>query len=323
MKKKKKKNYYFLNSLANLTQSIQVLDSFLNKAAIVTDGELKSDGSPENPWRLGSIQHIEELKCLIRIVPIWISGIICFLAMAQQSTFTLSQALKMDRHLGPHFRIPAGSLAVINMLALTAFIPVYDRLLVPAARRLTKQPSGITLLQRMGIGIAVASLSMVVAGLVEEKRRRSAISHGGKLGIAPISVLWLAPQLALMGVAEAFNAIGQIEFYYKQFPEHMRSFAGALLFCTLAGASYLSTLVVSVVHSSTRRNGADWLDNNINRGKLDYFYYIIAGMGGLNLLYFLVCSHFYRYKGSPDQEEITTEEGRMIELNTSKLPTDA
>lgn len=120
------------------------------------DGELNPDGSPTNHWNLCSIQQIEELKCLIRIVPVWASGIICFTAMSQQSTFTVSQARKMDRHLGPHFQIPPGSLGVISMLALTFVIPIYDRIIVPMTRRITKLPGGITLLQRIGIGMVIS-----------------------------------------------------------------------------------------------------------------------------------------------------------------------
>lgn len=111
--------------------------SWLNKAAIVCDGEVKEDGSVANPWRLCSVQQVEEMKCLIRIIPVWAAGIICFVALAQQWTFAVLQALTMDRHLGPHFQIPAGSFATIALLTLTLFIPIYDQLFVPLARRIT------------------------------------------------------------------------------------------------------------------------------------------------------------------------------------------
>ncbi|TVU36087.1 hypothetical protein EJB05_18000, partial [Eragrostis curvula] len=214
-----------------------------------------------NSWELSSIQQIEEVKCLIRIVPICFSGILCFVAMAQQFTFIILQAFTMDCHLGPHFKIPAGT---------------------------------VTLLQRQGVGLVLASISMVVAGLVERKRRNSALSNGG---ISPITFLWLAPQLVLMGIAEAFNTVGQIEFYNKQFPEHMQTLAGSLLFCTVAGANYLSTALANITRKATDRHGhTSWLSDNINNGKLDYYYYLIAILGVFNLFYFLICSHYYQYK---------------------------
>ncbi|KAI8527269.1 hypothetical protein RHMOL_Rhmol12G0062600 [Rhododendron molle] len=198
----------------------------LNKAAIALDGEVNPDGSRVNPWTLCSIQQIEEVKCLIKVMPVWVSG-------------------------------------------------------------------GITLLQRIGTGIVFSALSMAVAGVVEKKRRDSALSHGG----GPISVMWLAPQLILLGFCEAFNIIGQIEFYYKEFPENMSSVANALFFCTFSLASYLSSFIVTIVHRVTGGGGRpNWLANDINAGRVDYFYYVIAGMGVVNFVYFLIVARKYNYK---------------------------
>ena len=277
---------------------------FLNKAALIMEGELNPDGSRANNWRLASIQQVEEVKCLARILPIWAAGILSLTSMAQQGTFTVSQAMKMDRHLGPKFQIPAGSLGVISLLTIGLFVPFYDRILVPTLRKFTKHEGGITLLQRIGIGMVFSILSMVVAGLVEKMRRNIANSNPNPLGIAPISVMWLAPQLVLMGFCEAFNIIGQIEFFNRQFPEHMRSIANSLFSCSMAGANYVSSLLVTTVHHTTRtHNHPDWLTNDINAGRLDYFYYVIAGMGVLNFVYFVCVAKRYRYKGIADDQD--------------------
>ncbi|XP_031247415.1 protein NRT1/ PTR FAMILY 2.13-like [Pistacia vera] len=293
---------------------------FLNKAAmIVDDKELNSDGSPTNHWRLCSIQQVEEVKCLIKIIPIWASGIICFTSITQQGTFTVLQALKMDRHLGPNFQIPAGSISIISMLTIGIWLPIYDRLIVPSLRKVTKHDGGITLLQRIGIGIVFSVLSMVVAGLIEKERRAAANSHPNPLGIAPVSVMWLAPQLILMGFCEAFNIIGQIEFFNQQFPDHMRSIANSLISCSFGGASYLSSLLVTVVHAVTGSHShPDWLTNDINAGRLDYFYYVIAGMGVVNFIYFLYCAHRYRYKGSVQVEDQKTFHDLELVQSTTK-----
>lgn len=252
-------------------------------------------GAAVNPWRLCSVQQIEEVKCLIRIVPVWVSGITCFLALSQLWTFAVIQAFFMDRRLGSKFQVPPASLGVVSLLAIVVFLPIYDRLLVPLMRRATKHESGITLLQRMGIGNFISPFSTIVAGLVEQRRRHRAAAEPTR----PLSVMWLVPQLALVGLAEAFNAVGQMEFYNQQFPEQMRSIATSLFYCSIAGANYLSSLVVEVVQRKTGKHGQpNWLDDNINAGRLEYFYYLLAGMGFANLLYFLVCAHFYRYKGS-------------------------
>ncbi|KAF6159910.1 hypothetical protein GIB67_032994 [Kingdonia uniflora] len=288
--------------------------SCLNKAAVVEDGNLKEDGTNIDPWRLCTVQQVEEVKCLARIVPIWIANVICFISMTQQDTITVSQAMKMDRRLG-NFNIPAGSIGVISWLTVVVWIPIYDQIVVPILSRITKIEGGITLLVRMGIGMVFAILQMVVAGFIEEKRRASALAHAGPDGVAPFSVMWLIPQIALNGFVNAFNVIGQIEFYYKQFPDNMKSIGNSLFFCTMAGGSYLSTLLVTIVHNNTGKHGhLRWLDSNVNSSRIDYFYFLIAAIGTVNLMYFLVCAQGYHYKVST---LVRGEDDIGIELNTA------
>ncbi|MFS8031672.1 putative proton-dependent oligopeptide transporter family, MFS transporter superfamily [Helianthus anomalus] len=290
---------------------------YLNKAAIILDGETNPDGSRVSCWKLASIQQVEEVKCLIKVIPILVSGVICYTALVQQWTFTVSQALKMDRHLGPHFQIPAGSIGVISMITIGIWLPIYDRILVPSLRKITKIESGITLLQRIGIGIVFSILAMIAAAMVEKKRRDSATSHNRPDGVAPLSVMWLAPQLILMAFAEAFNLLGLLEFYYKEFPDNMKSMSSAM-FCVMAGmANYLSSALVTTVHKVTGKHGRpNWLTADINAGRVDYFYYVIAGLGVLNMGYHLIVSSQYQYKEKIQGSE---EESKLdIELNASK-----
>ncbi|XP_042052442.1 protein NRT1/ PTR FAMILY 2.13-like isoform X2 [Salvia splendens] len=290
-----------------------------NKAALITEGEVGVDGSNCKPWRLCSVQKVEETKCLIKIIPIWASGIVCFTAIVQQGTFTLSQALTMNRRLGPKFEIPAGSLAVISMVTVALWLPVYDRIMVPSLRKVTRVEGGMSLLHRMGIGMVFSILSMVVAGLVERMRRASALAHGQPDGSTPMTVLWLAPQLVLMGFAEAFNIIGQIEFYNKEFPENMSSLANSLFSCTMAGASYISAALVNILHNTTGGHGhPDWLTKDINKGRVENLYFLIAGLGVMNLGYFVWVARGYQYKS---KIRIDDDEDREYDVQLVKKET--
>ncbi|KAG5234078.1 protein NRT1/ PTR FAMILY [Salix suchowensis] len=282
---------------------------FLNKAAIMThQDQVKPDGSPADPWKLCSLQQVEEVKCLLRVIPVWTAAIIYYVAVVQQHTYVVFQAVQSNRILGnSNFAIPAASYIVFLMLSMSIFIPIYDRILVPFLRRITGKEAGITILQRIGVGIFLTIVTMLVSGLVEEKRRTLALTRP-TLGNAPrkgaissMSALWLIPQLSLSGIAEAFGSIGQVEFYYKQFPENMRSIGGSLFYCGIAASSYLSSLLITVVHQTT--NGAatgNWLSEDLNKGRLDYYYYMIAALGVLNMGYFLLCAKWYKYKGGND-----------------------
>ncbi|CAK8536839.1 unnamed protein product [Lathyrus sativus] len=292
------------------TNQFRVLD----KGALIMEGDLNLDGTIVNQWNLVSIQQVEEVKCLARTLPIWAAGILGFTAMAQVGTFIISQAMKMDRHLGPNFQIPAGSLGVVSFIIIGLWVPFYDRVCVPTLRKITKHEGGITLLQRIGIGMVFSIIAMIVAGYVEKVRRDVANSNPNPQGIAPMSVMWLFPQLILMGFCEAFNIIGLIEFFNRQFPDHMRSIANALFSCSFALANYVSSILVITVHNVTGTHShPDWLTNDINVGRLDYFYYLLAGVGVLNLAYFVYVSQRYQYKGSVDIQEKQTQD---VELGT-------
>ncbi|KAK3149698.1 hypothetical protein QOZ80_3AG0221080 [Eleusine coracana subsp. coracana] len=281
----------------------------LDKAAIIVDDVRPGQGgtaAPVDAWRLCSVQQVEEVKCLIRIVPVWSTGIIYYVAVVQQSTYVVLSALQSDRRLGSHgFQIPAASFTVFAMLAQTVWIPIYDRLLLPRIRKMTGKDEGLTLLQRMGIGIALSTVAMVISAIVEDRRRAIAFSEptlgktmtGG--AISAMSSLWMVPQLLILGLSEAFNLISQIEFYYKEIPEHMRSVAGALAFCNLALGNYLSGFLVTIVHRTTGA-GTNWLAQDLNQGRLDLFYWTIAGIGVFNFIYFIICARWYRFKGAPN-----------------------
>jgi peptide/histidine transporter 3/4 len=151
----------------------------------------------------------------------------------------------------------------------------------------------------MGAGLVIGALAFVVAAAVERQRRSSALGNGG--GRSPLSVFLLAPQLAMMGASGALSMVGQMEFYNTEFPDQMRTLANAAFYCAQGAASYLATLVVTIVNARSRRRGgsagAGWVSDDINAGRLDYFYYTMAVLGAVNFIYFLVCSRFYRYKG--------------------------
>ncbi|GLT49741.1 hypothetical protein SLA2020_232750 [Shorea laevis] len=290
---------------------------FIEKAAILTpQDEINPDGSPANPWRLCSLQQVEEVKCLFRVLPIWASAIIYYVAIVQQHTYAVFQAFQSDRRLGDsNFKIPAATYVVFLMLSMTIFIPIYDRIIVPFLRRLTRKEEGITLLQRVGIGIVLSVVTMLVSAFVEKQRRTIALTRP-TLGVVPrkgaissMSGLWLIPQFTLAGLTEGFGSIGLVEFYYKQFPENMKSIAGSLYYCNMAASSYLCSMLIQVVHRTTKgASTGDWLPEDLNKGRLDYYYYMTAGLGVLNMGYFLVCARWYRYKDNSETLEVNGEE---------------
>ncbi|CAD5165013.1 unnamed protein product [Musa acuminata subsp. malaccensis] len=270
---------------------------FLDRAAIVTEGDMVDSGRPRL-WTLSTVHRVEELKSIIRMIPIWAAGILTITASSHNHSFAIQQARTMDRHLAPRFQIPAATLSIFSTLTMLLSLALYDRVFVPVARRFTRRPSGITYLQRIGIGMAVGLLANVAAALVEAKRKGAAADHGlvdQPKAVVPISVFWLVPQYAIHGLAEAFTSVGNMEFLYDQAPESMRSTAAALFWLAMSIGNYTGTFLVTVVHHCTSKGG-DWLQDNINRGKLDYYYWLVTGLQVLNLGYYITCAMLYTYK---------------------------
>ncbi|XP_042469073.1 protein NRT1/ PTR FAMILY 3.1-like isoform X1 [Zingiber officinale] len=270
---------------------------FLDRAAIVTEGDMLESGRPRL-WRLSTVHRVEELKSIIRMMPIWAVGILVTTASSHNHSFTIQQARTMNRHLSPHFQIPPATMSIFSTLTMLISLALYDRIFVPVARRFTGRRSGISYLQRIGIGMAAGVLANMSAALVEIRRKGVAADHGltdKPNAVVPISVFWLVPQYAIHGLAETFTSVGHLEFLYDQAPESMRSTAAALFWLTLSIGNYMGTLLVTIVHDCTAKR-RDWLQDNINRGKLDYYYWLVTGLQVLNLGYFITCAMFYTYK---------------------------
>ncbi|XP_038697767.1 protein NRT1/ PTR FAMILY 3.1-like [Tripterygium wilfordii] len=142
--------------------------TWLDKASILTECEA-SDRNPPNLWRLATVHRVEELKSIIQMLPIWAAGILLVTAGSHQQSFVIQQARTMDRHLSHSFQIPPASLSIFSILIMLTGLALYERLFVSFVCRFTGNPSGITCLQRMGIGFMVNIVATVVSSLIEMK----------------------------------------------------------------------------------------------------------------------------------------------------------
>ncbi|KAM7463346.1 hypothetical protein LguiA_031467 [Lonicera macranthoides] len=268
----------------------------LDKAAIVS--EVESKNGDYNPWKLCTVTQVEELKILIRMFPIWATGIVFSAVYAQMSTMFVEQGMMMDTSIGS-FTIPAASLSSFDVISVIFWVPVYDRFLVPIARKFTGKGRGFSKLQRMGIGLFISVLCMSAAALVEIKRLQIANELGltNESVAVPLSIFWQIPQYFLLGAAEVFTFIGQLEFFYDQSPDAMRSLCSALSLLTTSLGNYLSSFILTVVTSITTGGGkAGWIPDNLNEGHLDYFFWLLAGLSLLNMVVYIFCAKIYKSK---------------------------
>ncbi|GAV90915.1 PTR2 domain-containing protein [Cephalotus follicularis] len=269
---------------------------FLDKAAIIKDPVEAM--TRVNKWDLATLTDVEEVKLVLGMLPIWVTTILFWTIYAQMTTFSVSQATTMDRHIGKSFQIPPASLTVFFVGSILLTVPVYDRVIAPIARRALKHPQGLTSLQRIGVGLVFSIFAMVAAALTEIKRLRAAQSHGltdDPTTVIPLSVFWLVPQFFFVGSGEAFTYIGQLDFFLRECPKGMKTMSTGLFLSTLSLGFFLSSMLVSIVDKVTGDKNP-WLADNLNKGKLYNFYWLLAILSALNFAIYLYCAIRYVYK---------------------------
>ena len=127
-----------------------------------------------------------------------------------QTTFLIQATfmrLEFDK-----FTIPAASLSLFDIIAVLVLIPIMDHVIYPLFNY-----CGInfTPLRRMGVGMLLASASIIVAGVVEMQRRKIWIDGGrltqtvfdDKVNASSVNVFWQIPQFMLIGSSEVLLVI--------------------------------------------------------------------------------------------------------------------
>lgn len=260
----------------------------------------RSGTTPTDERLLLAPQPEGEGGLIAKLLPIWLTSLVFAAIYSQTSTLFTKQASTLDRHLGTEtgLVVPPAALQCLIDVTFIVMIPLYDRVIVPLARRLTGHASGITMLQRIGASMATSCVAMAVAALVEVRRLRVARDAGlvDRPDVAlPMSLWWMIPQYVLMGLAAVLGMVGLEEFFYDQMPDALRSVGLALCLSIFGVGSYASSMLVSVIDWATRVKGESWFSDNLNRAHLDYFYWLLAGLAALEVAVFLHFANRYVY----------------------------
>lgn len=127
---------------------------------------------------------------------------------------------------------------------------------------------------------------MLTAAALEH--RRLALAAEGKLLPATddgrpravrLSVFWQAPQYLLVGCSEVLTSISQMEFFYDQSPESMRSCSMALQLLATALGGFTASGLMQLVSAVSARSGREWISpQDMNMGRLDLFFLLLAGL---------------------------------------------
>ncbi|KAI9380508.1 hypothetical protein POPTR_016G103500v4 [Populus trichocarpa] len=266
---------------------------FLDKAAIVEDWE--NCAEKQDPWTLATVTKVEEMKLILNLIPIWLATLPFGISVAQTATFFVKQGTMLDRNIGNGVEIPPASIFALSAFGMIVAVAIYEKILVPVLRRATGNERGIKILQRIGFGMLFSISTMVVSALVERKRL-GVVEKDPVKGSLSMSVFWLAPQFIIIGVGDAFTLVGLQEYFYDQVPDSMRSLGIAFYLSVIGAANFISSLLITTIDHVTGRFGKSWFGKDLNSSRLDYFYWLIAGMTAANLIVYVFLARRYSYK---------------------------
>ncbi|KAJ6801098.1 protein NRT1/ PTR FAMILY 7.3-like [Iris pallida] len=284
---------------------------FLDRAALIDHNdevELQAQPSLRDPWRLCTVTQVEELKCLLRLLPIWLCTILYSVVFTQMASLFVEQGSVMRTSVAS-FHVPPASMSAFDILSVAAFIFFYRRVLQPLVSRLRKDGArGLTELQRMGLGLVVAVVAMVSAGTVEVYRLQHVCRGCSSSNTAStVSILWQIPQYVLIGASEVFMYVGQLEFFNGQTPDGLKTFGSALCMTSISLGNYVSSMIVSIVTKITEaEDRPGWIPGNLNRGHMDRFYFLLAALTTVDFVVYLVCARWYRcikLEGKYDEDD--------------------
>ncbi|OAY80233.1 Protein NRT1/ PTR FAMILY 8.3, partial [Ananas comosus] len=250
---------------------------FLDKAAIINGSDLKGS-NPKNSWKVCTVTQVEELKILLRLVPIWLTSIIYAAAYTQINTTFIQQGSVMNTKINSFF-VPPASLVSFETVGVVAWVLLYNKYISPIIRKQLLHGSELSQLNRMGIGRFLIIIAMAIAALVETKRLDSV--RNGEV----ISIIWQLPQYFVLAGSEVFSFITQLEFFYSQAPDSMKSICTSFALLAISLGSYLSSLIVTIVAVTTTTGGRPgWIPDDLNDGRLDYYFWSLTVLCAFNFI---------------------------------------
>ncbi|XP_039061486.1 protein NRT1/ PTR FAMILY 5.9-like [Hibiscus syriacus] len=248
------------------------------------------DGNPRNDTYL-----LENAKVVLRLLPIWVMLLMFAVIFQQPATFFTKQGMTMKRNMGRNFKIPPATLQSAITLSIILMMPLYENVLIPITQIFTRNRKGITVLQRMGVGMFLSIIAMIIAAVVETKRLEISRKMSSlQSETVTLSIFWLLPQYVILGISDIFTVVGMQEFFYNEVPVRMQTMGFALYTSVFGLGSFLSALMISVIEAFTGSEGRQsWFSNDMREDGLDKYYWLLALTSALSLLFYAIFCTFY------------------------------
>ena len=237
-------------------------------------------------------------NAILRLLLIWTTLLIFAVIFQQPMTSFTEQGTLMNHKVGSTFVIPPAMLQSSTTMSVILLMPLYDKIFVPLMRVFTREEKGITVLQRIGIGMVLSVAAMVTASIVESKRVHFVSEGDG--ATHQLSIFWLLPQYILLGVADVFTVVG-MQLFYTQVPSTMRTIGIAHYLSVFGFGNFLGAFLIAVLETTTARTGEGhgWFSDDPRHEHLDKYYWFLAFIGTVSFVFFTYLCKYYSEPEAP------------------------
>ncbi|XP_042301763.1 solute carrier family 15 member 3 [Sceloporus undulatus] len=263
---------------------------------------------------------------LLTLIPYWmvyfqmqstyyLQGLHLFIPSIFQNSYLNNSALSAAVDGG--YTLPDAWLLLANVVVLLILVPLKDRVIDPFLAKRKLLPSA---LKRMAVGMFFGLGSVILAGLLETKRLQYVNNNqtiSQRIGkddyiAAPLSIWWQVPQYLLIGISEIFASIPGLEFAYSESPKSMQGAIMGLFFFISGVGSLLGSGLLTLL--SLPATG--WMHcpedyGNINKCRMDYYFFLLAGIQTVTCILFIWISFRYERQQRPPCLHCTGRESKL------------
>ncbi|XP_039012785.1 protein NRT1/ PTR FAMILY 5.7-like [Hibiscus syriacus] len=258
-----------------------------------------------------AVSRLKEAMGLVKLIPLWLLFIPYSLVEAARDTLFILQSDGLDTSINPRItlhsfnQIPLTSLYVFSSF-ISFLVSTSSKYLIKKLLRNEEPKQHCARSAGIGVGMLFAFGSSLSAWLVEVRRSKlikEFPDHEDK-GI-PMKVLWLAPQFALIGIANGLVCRGLDDFFFDRVPESKRYFAIPFNLSVMGIGSFLSAIATLLAR--------DWIGNTIDESRLDKYFQMLAILNVAVVPVYIFFSFMFDWN-IPEKIEIEEVDGGDVEI---------
>lgn len=273
----------------------------LEKAAIRLSGR-STEEQANYRWRVCTVAEVEEAKIAIRMIPMWLTFIVIGIISSIANTYFVEQANHLNRKIGK-WNVPLPIFLLFFQQAKMIFSYLYTKILTALEKY--APPTSIALAMILSV------LCCITAAKIELRRLKVIRKHDlldKPDDDIPMSIYWLLFQYFLLAGVDSLSEKGISSFYDEQAPESMRDYLNYFTKGVSGLGFMLSVVTVYVVGKISEKGGRqNWFQPNLNRSRLDRYYWVLAALSSVNFVVYIVVACCYRYKQPQPPQQLNDE----------------